>query len=390
MHEWYRKAQAQFEYTRELRRDFHRHPELGFQEIRTAGIVARELSDLGLEVTTGIAQTGVAALLEGERPGPVVLLRFDMDALPILEETGASYASENPGIMHACGHDGHTAIGLTVARLLNNERQRLSGSVKLVFQPAEEGLGGAESMVSAGVLANPVPDISLALHLWNELPVDRYGISPGPVMAAAEVFHLRVIGKGGHAAIPNLAVDPLVAAAQIISATQTIVSREVSPLHSAVISFTALQAGETFNVIPTEARLQGTIRTFDPQIRERVLERFQQVTAGVAEAMNCRWELDLQSLTPAVTNDPQLAEQVAKIARQVLPPGEIDRNYRTMGSEDMAFLMQTIPGCFIFVGSANHTKGLDAGHHHPRFDFDEEALVRGAALLAASAADYLK
>jgi amidohydrolase len=387
---WYPKAQAQFETTRSLRRDFHQHPELGFQEVRTAGIVARELSALGLEVTTGIAETGVVALIEGERPGPVVLLRFDMDALPIQEATEAAYASQNAGVMHACGHDGHTAIGLTVARLLNEERHRLAGSVKLVFQPAEEGLGGADRMVSAGVLEDPKPDLSLAVHLWNEFPLGRLGISPGPVMAAAEIFNLRVIGKGGHGAIPNLAVDPLVASAQIISAVQNIVSREVSPLQSAVISITSVHAGETFNVIPAEARLQGTIRTFDPQVRERVLERFQQILNGVAQAMNCQVELDLRSLTPAVTNDPQIAARLAEIASQVLPPGEIDQNYRTMGSEDMAFLMQTIPGCFIFVGSANHAQGLDAGHHHPCFDFDEEALVRAVALLTAAAADFLK
>ncbi len=386
---WYHKAQEQFEYTRDLRRDFHQHPELGFQEVRTAGIVARELSALGLEVTSGLAQTGVVAMLEGARPGPVVLLRFDMDALPIQEQTGASYTSQNPGVMHACGHDGHTAIGLTVARLLNAERQSLAGSVKLVFQPAEEGLGGAEGLIAAGVLQNPTPDISLAMHLWNEFPLGRYAISPGPVMAAAEIFKLRVIGRGGHGAIPNLAVDPLVAAAQIITAAQSIVSRDVSPLQSAVVSFTALQSGETFNVIPAEAYLQGTIRTFDPQVRERVLERFRRIVTGMAEAMNCQVELELESLTPAVTNDPQLAGRLAQLAGQVLPPGEIERDYRTMGSEDMAFLMQSVPGCFIFVGSANHARDLDAGHHHPRFDFDEEALVRGAALMAAAAADYL-
>jgi amidohydrolase len=390
MDPWYPKAQAQFEYTRSLRRDFHQHPELGFQEVRTAGIVARELSALGLEVTTGIAETGVVALLEGDSPGPVVLLRFDMDALPIQEATGAVYASQNPGVMHACGHDGHTAIGLTVARLLNEERRRLAGTVKLVFQPAEEGLGGAERMLAAGVLENPKPDLSLAIHLWNELPLGSLGISPGPVMAAAEIFKLRVIGKGGHGAIPDLAVDPLIATAQIISAVQSIVSREVSPLQSAVISITSVHAGETFNVIPAEARLQGTIRTFDPQVRERVLERFQQILYGVAQALNCQVELDLQGLAPAVTNDPQIAGRLAELASQVLPSGEIDQNYRTMGSEDMAFLMQTIPGCFTFVGSANHAQGLDAGHHHPCFDFDEEAMVRASALMAAAASDFLK
>ena len=196
------EAQELFKYTQTMRRDFHRHPELGFQEVRTAGVVAGELNALGLEVTAGIAETGVVALIEGEHPGPVLLLRFDMDALPILEDSQAPYVSENHGVMHACGHDGHTAVGLTVARLLNNHRQEMAGTVKLVFQPAEEGLGGAARMISEGALQNPRPDYSLAMHVWNDRPVGWVGASPGPVMAAAEIFSVRLTGKGGHGAAP--------------------------------------------------------------------------------------------------------------------------------------------------------------------------------------------
>lgn len=384
------EAYALFEYTRQLRRDFHRHPELGFQEVRTAGTVARELNQLGLEVTTGVGKTGVVGLLEGAQPGPVVLLRFDMDALPIQEETGADYASVNPGLMHACGHDGHTAIGLTVARILESQRRSLAGMVKFVFQPAEEGLGGAEAMIVDGVLTNPKPDFSLALHLWNYKPVGWLGIAPGPLMAAAELFQMRISGRGGHGAAPHLAIDPLVAAAQIITALQSIVSRNVAPLKSAVISVTAVQGGEAFNVIPSTVEMKGTIRTFEPQVRDLVLERFSQVVTGVAQSMECQAELTVQPVTPAVINDAGVTQRVQAVAERLLPDSQVDADARSMVSEDMAEMMQDIPGCYFLIGSANAEKGLDAVHHHPRFDFDEDSLPSAAALMASAAADLLR
>jgi amidohydrolase len=384
MHPILTEAQSLFEFTQLLRRDFHRHPELGFQEVRTAGIVTRELNALGLEVTTGVGETGVVATLESGKPGPVVLIRFDMDALPITEETGAEYASENPGVMHACGHDGHTAIGLTVARLLIEHRHELTGTVKFVFQPAEEGLGGAEKMIADGVLQNPKPDFTLALHLWNEKPLGWLGIVPGPVMAAADIFKVRIVGIGGHGATPQHAKDPVLAAAQIITALQSIVSRNVAPLQSAVVSVTMIHGGEAFNVIPQAVELQGTIRTFEPNVRERVLERFNQIVRGVAESFECQVEIDVKSLTPAVINDPQVTARVRRVAESLLPGSELPLTGSTMGSEDMAFMMQDIPGCYFFVGSANPEKGLNFPHHHPRFDVDEDALPRAAALMTAA------
>ncbi|NLG70793.1 MAG: amidohydrolase [Chloroflexi bacterium] len=389
MTDYLKEAQELFDYTQKLRRDFHQHPELGFQEFRTASIVARELQDLGLEVTTGVGKTGVVAMLEGQRPGPVVLLRFDMDALPIQEETGAEYASQNPGVMHACGHDGHTAIGLTVARLLHAHRKELCGAVKLVFQPAEEGLGGAESMVAAGVLQDPRPDFSLALHLWNEFPLGMISIAPGGVMAAADIFKIRINGRGGHGAIPHLAVDTILASSQVVASLQSIVARSVSPLESAVISVTSIHGGETFNIIPSQVELSGTIRTFDPQVREGVIRRFYEIVQGTAQSHGCQAEIDLQVITPAVINDPDLAAHVQRVASQVLPEHQIDRAYRTMGSEDMAFMMQDIPGCYFFIGSSNSARGLDAGHHQPRFDFDEQAMPQAAAVMTAAAVQLL-
>jgi len=377
-------------YTRELRRDFHRYPELGFQEVRTAGIVARDLMELGLEVSTGVGKTGVVATLEGAQPGPVLLVRFDMDALPIQEETGAEYASQTPGVMHACGHDGHTAIGLTVARMLDAHKSELGGTVKFVFQPAEEGLGGAQAMVADGVLDNPKPDRCLSLHLWNDKPLGWIGVTAGPAMSASDRFTVRIVGRGGHGASPYLTIDPVVAGAQVISALQNIVSRNVNPLESAVVTVTSMIGGEAFNVIPETVELRGTIRTFKPEIRKIVLERFDQIASGVANAMGCQAEVDLQPVTPAVVNDPKLAQQVYQVAKEVFPEADISTQERTMGSEDMSFLMEDIPGCYFFIGSADHERGLDAGHHHPKFDFNEDALVTGAALMASVVVDFLE
>lgn len=390
MTDWFAEANALFDYAQSLRRDFHMHPELGFQEVRTAGIVARELAALGLEVTTGVGQTGVTALIEGGRPGPVLMLRADMDALPIHEETGAPYASQTPGVMHACGHDGHTAILLTVARLLHAHRHELAGTVKLVFQPAEEGMGGAEKMIADGVLENPRVDMALGLHLWNEQPLGWIGMPVGACMAGAEIFKIKVIGKGGHGAAPHLTNDPIFASAQIISALQGITARNVPPLKAAVVSICTIHGGEAFNVIPPQVELSGTIRTFEQDVRKTVLERFEQTVHSVASGLGCRAEIDLQRLTPALFNDPAVTARVQETARALFPEDELlTGGYVTMGSEDMAFFLERVPGCFFFVGSANPDRGLDAAHHHPRFDFDEAVLPRAAALLAASAASLL-
>lgn len=383
------EALALFDYTRTLRRDFHQHPELGFQEVRTAGIVARELAALGLEVRTGVAQTGVVALLEGDRPGPVLLLRFDMDALPIQEETGAEYASCSSGLMHGCGHDAHMAIGLTVARLLNEHKSQISGTIKFMFQPAEEGMGGAPLMIEDGVLDNPKPDFALAMHVWNDCPVGWLGISAGPVMAAAETLHVRVVGKGGHGASPHQTVDPVLATAHIITALQGVVARNVAPLSTAVVSVTTVHGGEAFNVIPQQVEFRGTIRSFEPGVRERTLQRVRQVIDGVASSMECSAEIELNPLTPAVVNDPSITERVQQVAARLYPDSEIATRYQTMGSEDMAFVLQQIPGCFFFVGSANHEKGLDAPHHHPRFDVDEQVLPRAVAIMTGAALECL-
>ena len=389
------EAKSLFPFTQSLRRDFHMHPELGFREIRTGGIVAKELEALGLEVTKGVGRTGIVGLLEGSKSGPTLLLRFDMDALPITEETGAEYASQNSGVMHACGHDGHTAIGLTVAKILHAHRDQLAGAIKFCFQPSEEGhngqeAGGAEMMLRDGVLDSPKVDMTLSMHLWNEKPLGWVHVAKGPVMAGAEQFKIKLIGRGGHGAAPNATIDPIIAAVQVVSAAQSIVARNVGPLETAVVSFTMLHSGTAFNVIPQEATLEGTIRTFDLGVRLKVLDRFEGIVRGVASAMGCQVEMEVKRLTPALQNADDVAGRVQQTARRVLPDAHHeDSPYLTMGAEDMAFMQEKAPGCYFFVGSADRARGLDYGHHHPKFDFDEQALVSGAALMAAAAADIL-
>jgi amidohydrolase len=384
------EAENLSEYTRELRRDFHKHPEIGLKEFRTADIVAKQLANLGMEVQTGVGETGVVGILEGKAAGPVVLVRFDMDALPIQEETEAEYASINPGLMHACGHDGHVAIGLTVARILNGHRKDFSGTVKFIFQPGEEGLGGAEKMIADGILKDPHPDVALGLHVWNEKPVGWVGIVPGPVMAAADIFTVRITGKGGHGAVPNLTSDPIVAAAQVINAFQSIVSRNISPLKSAVVTVGAIRGGEAFNVIPAEVELKGTLRTFEPEVRDTVVRRFNEVAVSVALGMGCQAEIDIQSITPAVVNDPGVSQRVQQVAGQLVPNDTLDFQSMTMGAEDMAFILEKVPGCYMFIGSANKERKLDAPHHSSHFDFDEAILAKAVGLMAASTIELLE
>ena len=395
MTDFLKQAKELFPYTQTMRRDFHIHPELGFNEIRTGGIVARELKALGIEVTKGVGKTGVVGFLEGTKPGPTILLRFDMDALPITEDTNAEYTSANPGVMHACGHDGHTAIGLTVAKILNQHKNELAGNVKFCFQPSEEGFngeecGGAEMMMRDGVLDSPKVDTTLSLHLWNEKPLGWINVASGPVMAGAEEFRVKLTGKGGHGAAPHTTIDPVTATAQIINALQTIVSRNVSPLHTAVVSVTKVDIGTAFNVIPQEARFSGTIRTFDLEVRKLVLDRVERVVRGIAEALGCQAEIKIIRVTPALANTESVTQKVQATARKTLPDATLDMSgYLTMGAEDMAFMQEKVDGCYFFIGSNNKEKNLDYGHHHPKFDFDEQALVNGVALMASAAAGLL-
>jgi amidohydrolase len=391
MKQYLSRVKELFPYTRDLRREFHRFPELGFEEIKTSEIIQRELNQIpNVEVRSGIAKTGVLGVLEGSSPGKTILLRFDMDALPVQEDTGLEFASQTKGKMHACGHDGHMAIGLTAARILAEDQEKLAGKLVFLFQPAEEGLGGASKMIEEGALRDPKPDIALALHLWNEKPLGWLGITAGPVMSASDTFHLRIIGKGGHGGKPQEAIDPIIASAGVVNAIQSVVSREIHPLDSGVITVSTIHAGEAHNVIPEFVTLSGTVRSFKEKTRELLIRRLQEVVEKTAAAHLCRAEISFEDISPAVVNDTGITEVVRKTAGELFPDHQIDREYQTMASEDMAWILREIPGCYFFVGSANPEKGLDAKHHQPDFSFDEEALIDGLALLVGAVHQLVK
>lgn len=361
------------------RRSLHQQPELGFEEHRTATLIARELGDLGLSPRTGVAGTGVVCTIEGDRPGPVIGIRADMDALPIQEENAVEYRSRIPERMHACGHDGHVAIALGLADHLSRHRD-FAGTVKLIFQPAEEGPGGAGPMVAAGALENPTVEAIFGLHLWNFLPLGTVAVRPGPLMAAVELFDLTIHGKGGHGAMPQHSVDAVLTGAQVVTALQAVVARNVDPLRSAVLTVGAFQAGEARNVIADRALLRGTVRYFDPDFAGFFEGRIRAVAEGICAGAGAHCDLNYWSLYPPLVNDPAMAALVQRVAGRLLPPEAIAPDYRTMCGEDMGLFLQQVPGCFFFLGAANLERGLDFPHHHPRFDFDESALAMGVEL----------
>ncbi len=375
------------------RRDFHENPELAFQEVRTSGIVAERLRALGVEdIRTGIAQTGVTGLIRGRKAGGgrTVLLRADMDALPILEENEVEYVSRNPGVMHACGHDAHTAMLLGVARLLNERRDEFAGTVKLLFQPAEESPpGGARPMIEAGVLEDPKVDAAFGLHIDPDNPVGVIELRDGPAMAAADRFHILIHGKGGHGAKPQDSIDPIVIGAQIITALQTLVGRNIDPTEEAVVTVGTFKAGEAFNVIPDTAEMGGTVRTFNARNRDYLERRIGELAQGIAAAMGGTADYSYTRGYPATVNHPEMAQLVREEAAKVVGEEGVREASLMMGAEDFSYFLEAVPGAFWFVGSQNPERGLVWGHHHPRFDLDEAAMAVGMESMANVALRYL-
>ena len=375
-----------------MRRDLHEHPELSFEEVRTSGIVAQRLRSLGIDVRTGVAKTGVVGLLHGGTSKPdakTIAIRADMDALPIHELNEIDYRSQIDGKMHACGHDGHTSILLAVADILSKRRTELTGNVKFIFQPAEERVGGAEPMVREGTMEGV--DGVIGLHLISNYPLGRVGVRAGTVFASADRFMLTVHGKGGHAAIPHEAVDPIVIAAQIITALQTLISRETSPFSPAVITIGIVNAGTAFNIIPETAVLQGTMRAFSKEHRAKLLSRIQAITGGIASAMGGSCEVELFDGCPPCTNDAIMTALVHKAAVESVGERAVDSGEEVMSSasDDMSYFLNAVPGCYFVVGAHNTEKGRAYPHHHPRFNIDEDALPVGVEVLTRAALEFL-
>ena len=371
------------------RRHLHQHPELRFEEHQTAAFVADRLRAHGIETRSGLGKTGVLGIIRGGRPGKTVLLRADMDALPLTEETGLPFASKVPGVMHACGHDGHTAILLGAARLLHELRDRLAGTVKLCFQPAEEGSGGALAMLEAGVLENPKVDGVFGLHLAQWMPVGKVAARPGAIHAAPARFDLTVQGRGGHAAMPDTAIDTVLVAAEIVVALNRIVSREVRPIDPAVITVTSNIAGTTYNVIPDTAALKGTIRAFDVGLRAWLAKRVEEVATGVAAVHGASAEVRVHLGPPPVVNDAAMAEVVRAVAAEVVGTENLVDGDPTAGADDVAELLTRAPGCYFWVGTRNEAKNIVGDHHHPKFDIDEAALPIGVRMMVGAAERFL-
>ena len=368
------EVEAVFEETVALRRDFHMHPEVAFEEVRTAGIIADRLEALGLDVRRGVAGTGVVALVDGAQPGRMVLARADIDALPIHDEKDVPYRSQVAGKMHACGHDGHAAVLLSVAKLLSARRASFAGRVILIFQPAEEMVGGAAAMLKDGALTGLSPDAVLGLHLSSEYPLGSVALRAGPSMAATDSFRVVVKGSGGHAAKPQVCIDPVLIAAQLVTTLQTLVSRETDPQDSAVVSITSVHGGTAYNIIPEVVELKGTLRTFKPETRAYLKGRLGTLCRSVSEGLRGAVDFAWIDQSPAVINDNAATARMQRIAAEVVGAENVLESARTMGGDDMALWLEQAPGCYYFVGAQSDAARSGWPHHHPRFDLDERAL----------------
>lgn len=368
------------------RRHFHAHPELSLQEFETAAFLERELRAGGFdELRTGIGKTGILATLHGGRPGPVTLLRADMDALPVTELSGVPYRSTREGVMHACGHDGHMAILLAAARHLQARRSEVPGTIVFCFQPGEEGPAGNRLMIEDGALERPHVDRCFALHLYSGLDVGRVGVRDGPFFASSDRFTIALNGKGGHGAMPQTAIDPIVGAAQLVTLLQTIASREVAPKDPVVVTVGSLHAGTTFNVIPDRAELAGTVRAYDAAVREGLPERIERLAAGVAAATRMGFELTYDWGYPPTVNDPGANDVVRAVAREAVGAARLtDPHELVLWSEDMSYMLEQRPGAYFLVGVRGDEKGLEP-QHSARYEIDERALETGFKMMVGIA-----
>ena len=385
----------------EIRHDLHQHPELSNRETRTAGIVAEHLRALGLEVRTGIAHTGVVGILRGGRPGPTIAIRADMDALPVTEDTPypwkstvrTEYLGNQVGVSHACGHDVHTAVQMGVASVLAGMRQEVPGTVLFVFQPAEEGAppgeqGGAKLMLDEGVFNDVRPQVILGLHTFAHMPVGKVGYTPGPAMAAADRFIIRIRGRQSHGASPHLSIDPIVMASQAVMALQTIRSRNLSPFEPSVLTVGLIRGGERNNIIPEQVEMHGTVRTFDPRVQEEVERRMREILDGVTRAGGGTYELQYEKQTPVTVNNPELSARLRPTMERIMGAENVVTVPPTTGAEVFGFFANTVPGFFYRLGTV--APGTTSGDHHtPTFMADDAAIPIGMRVMTGLVLDYL-
>lgn len=369
-----------------MRRDLHMHPELGFEEFRTAAIVAARLRDLGFEVHEGIGGTGVVGTLRGSRPGRTIMLRADMDALPILEERTSPYRSQNDGRMHACGHDGHVAILLGAASLIADRREDLAGTVALVFQPAEEGQGGAKAMLEDGLIERFGIERAYGLHLSTKYPTGIVGFRPGPMYASSDSIEIDVVGVGGHGSAPHDAVDPIYASAAFITMLQQVVARQIDPLEPAVVSIGSIHGGTIHNVIPRTCRMLGTVRAFNEDVRAAMPERIERVLHAACSGAGATYDFTYLSRYPVTANDPVQTAYAQALARATFGDDRVVDAAQLMGAEDFSFYAQRVPACFYTLGAQGDPQTAHP-HHSSLFDIDESTLPTGVAMMAALAFD---
>ena len=372
-----------------LRRDLHQHPEVAFQETRTASMAAEQLKFAGFQVETGIGKTGVVGTLNFDRPGNTLMIRADMDALPIQEIHGRSYGSNIRGSMHACGHDAHTSVALIVAQLLSRYKNELKGCLKVVFQPAEEIIEGAKAMFDDGLMKDEKPDRVLGFHCWPSLEAGKIGIHEGYMWANVDIVQINIKGVGGHGGTPHLTVDPISAAAHLYITLDNVFAREISPFSSSALSFGIFQGGTQYNIIPDEAKLVGSVRTLDPQTREVVLRRLEEISTSVVKALRAKVDVQIMTGVPAVNNNAEVCKDVWKSAVETVgAENVVDPGQATVG-DDMSYFLNEAPGCYFLLGVANPAKGVGAPLHSPEFDIDENALTIAAETMVRAAVDYL-
>lgn len=370
-----------------LRRDFHQHPELGFQEFRTQGVLERYLIDCGLEVKR-MAKTGLVALLKGDKPGRTLLMRSDMDALPIVEENDVPYKSVNNGVMHACAHDGHMAMMLIAAKILSKKKDQLQGNIKFVFQPNEED-AGAKYMIDEGVLDNPRVDAAVGIHLWSPIETGKIGIAKGPLMASSEYFTIKIKGKGGHGGAPHASIDPIICASSIVQQVQQIQSRKINVISEpTVITFGSIQGGDFPIIIPESAKLEGSIRCLHGNL-DKIKELFERKIRCQCESDETTYELTYKCGNRLLSNDPEITELVEGVAAKVVGEENIKSDVQDMLGEDFSEFSSNVPSCFYFVGIANKEKETDYFHHHPKFNIDEDALFIGVEMHVRAALEFL-